>query len=125
MLRIRNSQLAAFESAAMNGFEQRLVDAVREHWPDQCARLGEELRDVVRYGIARGESHRIVSQRGLFRYVNLMFQLGRDFDADPALPSAREILHDLARTEDQRIDALVELARVRTRAASATAATVL
>ena len=118
VLCIRDSQVTALESVAADGFVQRVMEAVREYWPDECLDLGEGLAEMVRHGIARGESHRIVSQRGLFRYVNLMFLLGRDFDADPALPWAREILDRGSFSEDRKMDALVDRARIHARAAA-------
>ncbi len=95
MLVIRDSQMLAFEQAAVRNFENRLIDHLKEFFPRQCEILGkEQTRKAVRLGIERAEQYGLVSERDLHLYVGLMFMLGSYFDQDPQLPWAAKILAD-------------------------------
>jgi predicted transcriptional regulator len=95
MLVIRETQMAAFEQAALRNFENRLLGHLEEFFPKHREVLGEEqMRKVIRLGIERAESYGLVSERDLHLYVGLMFMLGSYFDQDPQLPWATKILTD-------------------------------
>lgn len=85
--------MAAFSQDAVRRFEDRMVARLAEFAPEQCAALGEdELRRVVGHGVVRAARHGLVSGGQISLYLGLMFAFGRDFDDDPALPWAREVL---------------------------------
>lgn len=52
----------------------------------------EELDDAIRHGVKRALAYGIGTERDAAKFVSLTFVLGRDFDRDPRLPWAREIL---------------------------------
>ncbi|MEM7153896.1 MAG: hypothetical protein AAF799_13690 [Myxococcota bacterium] len=47
---------------------------------------------MIRHGVTRASGYGIESELGICRYLNLMFVFGRDFDRNPRLSWAREIL---------------------------------
>lgn len=110
MLKIRNEQINVFQQAAVRDFEDQLVKYVGEHFPKHYGNLGETgVRKVVRYGLNRAESHRLIDKRSISLYVSFMFMLGSHFDTDPQLPWALEILKDeITPDEKLRIDRLYD-----------------
>ena len=95
MLKIRKEQMDAFSEAALRSFEGRMAAHLGEFFPKQCKALGEaHVRDTIRYGIERAKTFGIVSSRDVAKYVVLMIALGRNFDGDPKLPWAGDILRD-------------------------------
>lgn len=95
MFKIRAAQWEPFRSDAVLDFERRMVEHVREFFPEDCARMGEaDVREWIRHGIERANHYGIRTERGTCSYVDVMFGYGRDFDRDPALPWAASILAD-------------------------------
>ncbi len=90
---IRRAQLDAFADVALRRFEERAAEHVRRFFPDDAEALGDgDLRAVVRHGVARARGYDITRERDVYRYLNLMFTFGRDFDVDRRLPWAGEAL---------------------------------
>ena len=91
MLTISRAQVDALAVHARKHFEARVLDHLRPHFPALFAALGEEeMRIVVEEGARRANDHRLVAERDVCRYLDLMCALGWDFDED--LPWAAEIL---------------------------------
>jgi hypothetical protein len=108
MLKIREAQMRVFEQAAAKEFEDHLLKYLNELFPKHCNVLGEaQVRRVIGYGLNKAKSHGLTDMRCLSLYVALMFMLGSNFDTDPQLPWAKEILGDETTTgEHDRIDRL-------------------
>ena len=108
MLIIRRAQMRVFKRHLRRDFERMVVAHLREHFPDDCAQLGDEgLRDRVHDGVRRAARWGLGAERDVRVFIDLMFALGPDFDADPSLPWARAILTDRAhRTPRRRLAAL-------------------
>lgn len=95
MLKIRKEQMGAFSFQALESFEDRIVARLNTFSPDHCQALGEEkTRKAIRYGIKRAASYGIEFERDVCLYIDQMFAFGQDFDKDPNLPWAAEILTD-------------------------------
>lgn len=93
MLSLRPPQLEALGHARRVELEQRLHAHVCRTLPATTRGMSDaEIRDAVHHGVSRALAHGIDTERGVCKYVNLVFVLGRDFDRDPRLPWAREIL---------------------------------
>ncbi len=61
--------------------------------PQCCKSLGDAaLRRAISYGVQRAHNYGITSECDVCKYLDLMFGLGPDFDRDPKLPWAKEIL---------------------------------
>ena len=105
---IREAQLEAFAGAVDAGLHRRLAAHLRDHFPDDCAELGEEgLGEVVEQGVERAAAHGFEVERDVALYLGLVFVLGPEFDEDPALPWARRVLEDpRLETAGARMDAL-------------------
>ncbi len=111
MLKIRPEQMEAFEAAALKGFEDRMVEHLRNFSPKHAQVLDEEaLRTVVRYGIEHAESHGLTSERSIRIYTETMLMLGSNFDVDQQYPWAAEILGRAEEDQVTRIDAISEKA---------------
>jgi hypothetical protein len=97
MVVIRKDQEAELVKAKVKVFEDRVIAHVRQFFPEESGRLDEpELRETIRYGMGRAETYGLVSERDVCWYIDMMFAFGRDFDVDPDLPWAAEILNDKA-----------------------------
>jgi len=86
--------MEAYREVALRDFEDRVVTHLRKFYPAECANLGEEqIRRLIRYGIVRARSYGLTSERAACIYVDVMFAFGRDFDRDPSLPWASQVLN--------------------------------
>src|SRR6266446_4895926 len=95
MLKIRADQMDALSNAAVVTFEQRVAAHLRRFFPDACQRLNDAgLLERIRYGISIAATYGIVTECGVCKYIDVMFTLGWQFDCDPQLPWAHEILID-------------------------------
>jgi hypothetical protein len=95
MLKIRPVHIRAFEEKASSDFLGRTVTHLRTHfarnfelWED------EHVRAYAASGIERAEKARLVSERDVTLYINLMVLLGCDFICDPQLPWIAESLSE-------------------------------
>jgi hypothetical protein len=95
MLTIREEQMHGFKQSALNGFENDMVVHLQQFAPKYCTVMGEiELRSLIQAGIANGRKYGLTGC-GPFRFfIEQMFLLGIDFDSDPQLPWALEILQN-------------------------------
>lgn len=95
MFTIRRKQIDAISERLARRFEETMRVHLGTFFPERCAELGEEgvLREIE-HGIRRAARYDITSERDVCKYLNFMFVYGRDFDVDPGLPWAAEILND-------------------------------
>ena len=97
MLTIRKEQLAAFRPLGEKTFEDRVIAHLKKVFPEQSESLGEpKLRESIQYGKQRAASYKIISERDVCKYIDLMIVYGRDFDKDPNHPWAQSILQNQA-----------------------------
>jgi hypothetical protein len=95
MLVIRKEQMEVFEQAALRTFEDQMVEHLKEFAPKHCEVLGESgVRQVVRLGMERARRYGFTNRGPVRFYLESMFLFGSDFDTDPQLPWAGEILKD-------------------------------
>jgi hypothetical protein len=89
MLVIRAPQFEAFEQAAIDLFEERMLGYLTESFPKQAGLLGPaQMRRVIALGWERAERHGHRTEREIYLYLTLMMMLGSWFDEDPQLPWA-------------------------------------
>ena len=94
-IRISSQQMDAFKADRIERFIDNLVPHLHECFPEACEELGEQdTRAVVRYGIDLAESYGIDREWCVCEFIDLMFVFGVEFDRDPELPWASEILQD-------------------------------
>jgi len=95
MLRIRKEQNEELAKVALKRFEDSMIIHLNKFFPEECKALdAEATRRTIRYAIERAAGYDIVSQRDVCIYTDVMFVFGRDFDKDPKLPWAGQILND-------------------------------
>lgn len=104
-------KIAVFEDAAMRRFEDSMIEHVRTYFPNHYQIAGEDgTRDVVRYAVERAARHGHDTERSVCFYLNVMLILGGNFDTDPQLPWAAEILADEIPEPEYRIEKLADTA---------------
>ena len=96
LLKLRKEQMEALRHSASRNFEDRISRHLNRFFPAQCGKSGAEetLREAIRYGIKQAKDYGIVTQRGICKYLNVMFVFGRDFDKNPDFPWASKILQN-------------------------------
>ena len=113
MLTIRKEQLAVFGPLGKKAFEERIIVHLKKIFPEQSEALGEpKLRETIQYGTQRAAAYRIISERDVCKYIDLMILYGRDFDKDPKLPWAQSVLQNQAiRNPSSKIERLYKAAQ--------------
>lgn len=113
MFTIRKEQLAVFGPLAKEAFEDRAIAHIKRVFPEQSQTLGvPKLRETIQYGTQRAASYRIISERDVCKYIDLMILYGRDFDKDSNLPWAQSVLQNQAiRNPTSKIDRLYKAAK--------------
>ncbi len=104
MLIIRRAQQDALEQDVQERFASDLATVFRDFYPEDAAALGEAgVRARIQQARKKAESHQIVSEAGILRYLCLVQTLGADFDQEPW---AQAILSDAGRSEPDKLDDL-------------------
>ena len=110
MLTIRSAQVEAFSEEAMKSFEELMLPHLKKFFPEFCEAAPEpKLKALIRYGVKRAGSYQITAKRDVSRYIDLMVSLGADFDREPRLPWAGEILRT-RNSPEARISTLLKTA---------------
>jgi hypothetical protein len=100
MLIIRQAQFAVLSQNETRKFENWMSAHLYRFFPAECAAAGDDrVMETIRYGILRAAAHGVADKRDVCRYIDLMAVFGRDFDRDPKLRWASDIL---ARRADSR-----------------------
>ena len=105
---LRPDQLAALQPAAVDSFDDRVADHLRQFFPEQCQNLGADgLKEAIDYGIHRAAAYRIELERDICVFLELMFTFGVDFDRQVSW--AATILNDPAILDpSQKIEKLFQ-----------------
>lgn len=105
MLVIRSEQLDALSAAQVLRLKNDLYQQVFEFWPQEAAEQGEKgVRETIDYALERSDLYSIEQEYDIYRYVNLMYALGSNFDKEKSW--AAEILAKQGVPISQRIDDL-------------------
>lgn len=109
MLTIRAAQMAVLAKVAESGLEDRAVSHLRSCIPEVCASMTEgELREVIRWGRKRARRYGIEREYDFFRYLNLMFMFGFEFDTDPQYSWGARVLNKPGMHPAARMDLLMD-----------------
>jgi hypothetical protein len=109
---IRKDQADAFRQPLAKGFEDRMVQHLRDAFPARVEGLGDDaLRAEIRHGVTRAAQYNITAERDVARFIDLMFLVRRDFDTSQETPWARPILTDKASSAENRLRRLQMRAR--------------
>ena len=111
MLTIRAAQLSALARAGDRATHQRAFAHLRNSIPEVCGQMSdEELGAVIAWGHRRARRHGFVGEHDFFRYLNLMFVFGFEFDQNPEHPWAAETLGRSGLAASVKMDLLMDLA---------------
>ncbi len=111
MLVIRPQQMEAFRLAREREFENRALAHLRLHFPGECAAIGEtDARNTIRFALFKARQYGFEEEHDVLRYLNLMYALGFEFDADRRYPWARETLGFRHMQPRARMDLLMQQA---------------
>jgi hypothetical protein len=86
MLRIPRRQQDALGEAQVADFERRAAVHLRGYFPEDCQALDDSALRELAAGFG------VLAERDVTLYLDVMMTLGPDFDRDPTLPWAHEIL---------------------------------
>ena len=93
MLIIRQAQMAALDAYSRDAFRERMLLHLTKDFPARAVELGPKgIRRLVDASIDKGADYRIASEDDLQAFVDLMVELGPEFDEEPAMDWARQIL---------------------------------
>ena len=90
MLTIREEQFRALELAQEDRFITRLMDFLRQRFPDSLEMPPDMLMAEMRRQFEKAQYYQIVTEQGVATYVITAWLLGVDFDNE--FPAAQEIL---------------------------------
>ena len=108
MLTIRAEQAALLIAAGERHTEARAMCHLKSCIAESCATMTEEdLLEIVRWGRRRSRRYGIEREYDFFRYLNLMFMFGLDFDTSPQCPWAARTLTGKGRAS-ARMDLLMD-----------------
>jgi len=94
-MRIRDAQIDELRKAPLQVFENEMVVHLAEFSPPLFKAVKEEqLRKVIRFGIAQADTYGITFRGPIRLYLELMLLFGSYFDTDPQYFWAGEILRD-------------------------------
>jgi hypothetical protein len=93
MFTIRKEQVAVLSKVEARTIESRQLSHIRETYPKKVDALGEDkIREIIRDAPKRATKYGFKGDPHVLKYVEVMVLWGRDFDADPQLPWAAQIL---------------------------------
>ena len=108
MLTIRKEQAAVLIAAGEVQTEARAMRHLKSCIAESCASMTEaDLLEIIRWGRRRSRRYGIEREYDFFRYLNLMFMFGVDFDTSPRYPWAARTLTSKGRAS-ARMDLLMD-----------------
>lgn len=108
MLTIRRAQIDALARPFTSGRVDRALKHLRNCIPQVCAtRSEDDLRAIITWAEQRVERYGIDREVDFFRYLNLMFMFGFEFDTDRRYPWAADVLASNKRSR-AKVDLLMD-----------------
>jgi hypothetical protein len=103
MWTIRQEQMNAFKQAALQRFEERMVEHLKQFAPDHWRSRSEAAgRSAIRTGIELARGYGITTEQGVCFFIDLAFIFGDGFDRH--LQWVARILRDSRiQTESERL----------------------
>jgi len=104
VLVIRQEQIDTFIKGSDEEFVEFLVNHVKEEHPDLESEYDEAvLREMVKGGIKRAESHNLKTAGDLTAFVSIMFEIAPNFDEQSQI---KAVLDDEKFPPEDRIERL-------------------
>jgi hypothetical protein len=111
MFRIRAEQLDALEAAQIRRFEDLAIEHLRIYFHELTQPFSDDqLRLRVRECTIRSERYGLTSEQEIMYFLDTTFLLGNDFDLDPAISWAKDLLDDDELDPTDKAETLLEWA---------------
>jgi hypothetical protein len=91
MLTIRKGQMESMAAPHAERLAERLVEFLREQFPEAQDEPREELKSVVGEQVLKADSYGLKTEQQVAVYVTCAWMFGPDFDRE--FPAAREMLN--------------------------------
>ena len=109
MITIREDQIFAFETVALQNFEKKMVTHCQLFSSQLCDTVADSnIRLFVQRSIKRAYSYGLTLNGSVSFYIELALMLGCDFDTDPQYIGLSEILEQEMSDEMSKADQLYE-----------------
>lgn len=77
----------------LNQFVYRMLVHLQATFPEQAGQMPEaDLRQMIQQGVKAAEKYKVEAEADVQHYLELMFQLGPDFDTNPQTAWTQPIL---------------------------------
>lgn len=97
--------MKVFEEAALCNYEDRIVLYLRSKFSEQTKNATErELREMIKTGISTAESYQITDETDVERFLEFIVRYGPDFETDPEVFWAIQILQDESLTGTEKMN---------------------
>lgn len=92
MLLIRQAQYDVIAESYCNA---RLLLHIRKFFPKPCEEFGaDKLQDEIAKQVERAKYYGFEEAQDIFKFVDIAFAVGYEFDSDPSVQWAADILND-------------------------------
>jgi hypothetical protein len=92
MFRTNDKIMTAFARQERERFIHEMKQHFRQLYPESFPADERVMEDFILKGIEKAKSYSISSEADVCRFLSVMLELGQDFDTDPELPWAAQIL---------------------------------
>ncbi|MEN8446403.1 MAG: hypothetical protein ABG776_15485 [Cyanobacteria bacterium J06555_13] len=107
MLTIRKPQTEAFRRYGRDQFASEMARHLRAIYPIKTEGISDQaLTKDIQVGIKKATNYGIRQPFDLQHFLEIRIELGADFDTNPDMKWASEILNSSAITASEKIDAL-------------------
>jgi hypothetical protein len=119
MLTIRREQMEALSAYMRQSFEDRMVRHLAQSFPAPFKKLAasqandEPVRALLREGITQAAKYGFSSERDLRQFIDLIMELGPDFETNPETAWVTGILKDHAVPSPARLDLVAQQIQAR------------
>lgn len=95
LFKIRKATVQDLLGSSTGDYESHMFARLSDIYPEKRKAVGEDnIRKLIRHGVASAEGYDISSEHGQGIFVLLMFMLGSAFDRDPQFSWATKVLDD-------------------------------
>ncbi len=95
MFEIRKEQQNVFSQVSIQKFEDEMLTRITEFFPEDYVKLKEtETRKKIKLGILKAKDYGFTTKKNVCYFIYLMFILGYDFDTNPEILRAFQVLND-------------------------------
>ncbi len=110
MIILRNEQLKVFQRYALNQYENKLVEHIKNFVPKSYKIIGEvAIRKIITTGMEQAGKYGFTYKGPIRYYLDLMFLFGSYFDTDPQYAWFQKILSNSEITDQmKKVDLLYE-----------------